>query len=444
MSDKKLLIGIVLLVAATVISFHAVEVYAAIAMVPVDMFGSGLNGNSNFTFPDSVAVDSKGNVFVVDQGNNRIQKFFPNGTHMLTFGNTGTGLGQLNFPESIAIDSSDNVWVAELFNDRIQKFNENGSALLTFGGTGSTDGFFMSPIAIAINSTDHVFVADQNNNRIQIFNNLGQHLLSVGGFADPSAIAINGSSHIFVLDGNDITIFDDEGTSLKTFTPASTPLIFEIAIDSSDNIYVADAANSANQVIRYDSNFENPSAFGSTGGGDGEFADTGPTGVAVDSSGNIYVSDFANHRFQRFDNTLTYQYTVGANKTEEGGMDSPLGIVFLMVEIKGWEWASIRPGSRVASPRSITRVRSSISGMPPTATIRSPSTTSVASCTGASLRPSISLALRNTSRSAPATGAVRIHKAHPSVQADRQISRLGHMLTPLAAAERPLAASARS
>jgi tripartite motif-containing protein 71 len=72
--------------------------------------------------PAGLAVDASGNVFVVDEGNNRIQKFDANGKFITKWGTTGSGDGQLEEPTSIALDSSGNVYVVDRANVRIQVF----------------------------------------------------------------------------------------------------------------------------------------------------------------------------------------------------------------------------------------------------------------------------------------------------------------------------------
>jgi NHL repeat-containing protein len=155
------------------------------------MWGTVGSGNGLFDEPTGVAVDSSRNVFVVDSGNHRIQKFrisstCPIGTTQVVsgvrfvtkWGTQGTGPGQFKWPNGICLDSSENVYVADTFNHRIQKFTNTGSFLTawdTHGTGGIGPAQFGFPVDLdVINSgivffEEYVYIADLKNNRIQVF-----------------------------------------------------------------------------------------------------------------------------------------------------------------------------------------------------------------------------------------------------------------------------------
>ena len=86
-------------------------------------FGEGGGGNGQFSVPTDVAVDAEGNIYVVDQGNNRIQMFSSSGTYLTQWGSIGDDDGQFTLPTRIAIDLEDNsIYVTDTGNDRVQKF----------------------------------------------------------------------------------------------------------------------------------------------------------------------------------------------------------------------------------------------------------------------------------------------------------------------------------
>ena len=86
------------------------------------------------TFPNSVAVDASGNLYVADTGNNRIQKFDASGNSLAIWGSLGSANGQFNNPSGISIDASGNknLYVADTGNNRIQKLDASGNWLFTY------------------------------------------------------------------------------------------------------------------------------------------------------------------------------------------------------------------------------------------------------------------------------------------------------------------------
>jgi type II secretory pathway pseudopilin PulG len=133
----------------------------------LSQFGSSGPGNGQFSFPEGIAVDSSGNVWVSDFDNNRVEEFNASGTYLSQFGSLGSGNGQLNSPQGVAVDSSGNVWVADTSNHRVEEFNASGAYLSQFGSFGYGNGQFDSPYGVAVDSSGNVWVSDLGNNRVE-------------------------------------------------------------------------------------------------------------------------------------------------------------------------------------------------------------------------------------------------------------------------------------
>ncbi|MGB9940270.1 PKD domain-containing protein [Methanosarcina sp.] len=132
--------------------------------------GSQGSGDGQFNSPNDIAVDSSDNVYVVDSGNHRIQKFDSNGNFITKWGSEGTGDGQFyNGLSGIGVDSSDNVYVVEPGNNRIQKFDSNGNFITKWGSGGIDYGQFKYPYDVAVDSLGNAYVTDTENQRIQKF-----------------------------------------------------------------------------------------------------------------------------------------------------------------------------------------------------------------------------------------------------------------------------------
>lgn len=119
--------------------------------------GSGVPGD-NFNQPTDVAWDAAGNIFVADgYGNNRIAKFDKNGKFIKTWGATGSEPGQFNVAHSVAVDSRGNVYVADMGNKRIQVFDNNGTFKSQIANVGASR-------AICISPGDHQYLYSSNSN----------------------------------------------------------------------------------------------------------------------------------------------------------------------------------------------------------------------------------------------------------------------------------------
>jgi uncharacterized repeat protein (TIGR01451 family) len=189
--------------------------------------GSGVppvgTDSAEFESPCQMAMDEDSNLYVVDQGNDRVQVFGPLGTFQFAFGSSGTGDGEFTRPSGIAIDHSGRIYVADSFADRLQIFDFEGNFLAAIGGRGRSAGQFRRPCHLAQGGS--LFVADALNERVQVFDLDGdfQVQFPVTGTPQsifcsnvPTGMATDRLGRIYVEEGDYVTVYsiDRDGDGL--------------------------------------------------------------------------------------------------------------------------------------------------------------------------------------------------------------------------------------
>ena len=250
----------------------------------------GTGAAAAFHLPVSVAVDAHGNVFVADTFNNEIREIAPGGVVTTFAGSTTPGssdgagsAASFNQPEGVAVDTHGNVYVADTGNNEIRMITPAG-VVSTLAGTpvaGSADGTgataaFNHPTGVAVDSSGDLIVADLGNNEIRRVTPAGvvttlAGALSPGSadgtgaaasFSSPQAVAVDPAGNVYVADGanNEIRMIAPNGI-VTTLAGTTTP-------GSADGTGVG-------------ASFNNPS------------------GVTLDASGNLYVGDFNNNEIRK-------------------------------------------------------------------------------------------------------------------------------------------------
>lgn len=213
--------------------------------------------------PAGLVLDTKGNLYVVESGKNRILQFNNNGTLIRTWGSSGSGPGQFQTPIGIDEDESkQNVYVTDVGNNRVARFSSNGLFVGQWGGLGSGQGQFANPGRVAVDPAGNLFVADFGNNRIQKFDENGKLIKTWGSlgsgngqFYNPTGMTVTfPQGNVYVADtGNSrIQEFTNDGKFINKWsidTPTGSNDNIDIDVDSKGTIYLTDRAADQVQVI---------------------------------------------------------------------------------------------------------------------------------------------------------------------------------------------------
>ena len=200
---------------------------------------------------------------------------------------------------------------------------QNLTARQAWGTAGTAPNQLQEPKGVAIDAQGRIYVADSGNNRIEVLDANGAPVATWGSqgtgpgqFQEPWGVAVAPDGTVYVADtwNHRIEKFDSQGKFLAqwgaygtTDGRAQSPdnILWGprgVAVDSQGNVWVTDTGNK--RVIKYDPNGKVLGQYGGIGAGDGQFME--PVGIAIDGQGNIYVADTWNHRVQVFDSNFTF------------------------------------------------------------------------------------------------------------------------------------------
>lgn len=286
-----------------------VDIYASkqIEQAPTRLVTPGtLNAPRNFAFaPD-------GSIYIADSGNSKIVHLSADGTVLNNWGSrtpdkqTPPAVSTFNEPWGIAVDSKGNVYVTDTWNHRVQKFDANGKFLLQWGTGGLSSESatnFWGPRGIMIGSNGDVYVTDTGNRRVAVFDTQGKIQFAFETSADaqlnePVGIVEGKDQHVYVADtwNNRVAVFDLKGKYLSSFKVQawdSTSVNNKpfIAVDGEGRVYVTDPEGA--RVIVFDNTGNALAAFGqSSTSGELKL----PTGIQVSDKGELWVVDAGNNR----------------------------------------------------------------------------------------------------------------------------------------------------
>jgi type IV pilus assembly protein PilY1 len=273
--------------------------------------------------PADVAVDSSGNIYVIEYAKHRIKQFNSSGTFIKNIGSYGSGCNQFNFPRQLTIYNNE-IYVADTSNYRVVVIDTSGNCKRTLG-------FFDPPTGVAVSSSymyvttsaNYIYTTSKTASgsiQGQAVNtqNSGTYLSSVNsvdvnnsGTKLITASPYNHQIVVWTLSAGIPTgaVVSVAGTSNSSRAVGTFLNAFDAVFDSSDNIYASDPTqttiytNSIMRVQKFTSSYSYSTKVGNTYNYAGPFYF--PAGVGKDTNNNIYVADYANNRIFKFDTSLT-------------------------------------------------------------------------------------------------------------------------------------------
>ena len=231
------------------------------------------NQGQEFKGPGGVAVNTQGDIAVVDNLGHCVFVFNKEGNCLQQIGKEGADPGQFKCPAGVSFLNNNEILIADQSNNRIQHINiRTETVVKTFGKKGERKGRFKTPISICLDDTERIVVTEFSNNRVQVMSKEGEALFTIG----------------------------DSGPE-KLSTPYSCIPYKNIFLVTERDNHVIKAFDASNTFLY---------KFGGEGNRDGQF--NSPCGMYLDDSNNLLVCDLRNDRVQQFslDGRFTGKTTV--------------------------------------------------------------------------------------------------------------------------------------
>jgi uncharacterized protein (TIGR03437 family) len=271
----------------------------------------------------NITVDPSGNIYIVDQFNNRVREVV--GGTINTVAGDGVGgyfgdgaaatLAEVSFPSGVALDSSGNLYIVDYNNNVIREVTKSTGFITTIVGNNAAgagysgdnnpaiDAQLDHPISVVLDSMGNMYIADTTNNRIR-------KVTAVNGAIPSTCTVVNGVAQncplITTLAGSTMSGYQGDGGP-AIYALLNTPV--GICLDSAGNVYFSDSGNHVIREIGTNGviNTVVGNGLGQYGGDGGPALQASlhyPKGITIDSQGNLYIADYTNQRVRKVTNGI--------------------------------------------------------------------------------------------------------------------------------------------
>jgi len=366
----------------------------------------GASTTASVNSPAGLALDSVGNLYIADVGNNRIRKVTAGTGVISTYAGTGTAgfagdsgaaiSAELSTPARVTFDKAGNLYIADQGNNRVREVSQGTAIITTVAGTGAagftgdggpaTSAEFSAPLGIAVDNAGNFYVSDFNNNRIRTLglttnkfpttaigtSSVVQNILlqtttaeTITSITVPQSQGGKQEYSIGTITGCTIGASNPSGTVCTipvSFTPAYSgqrwvPLQ---VITSTGNINFGLTGIGQGPLVALTPGVITTAVGNGTAGstGDGGAATSAqvnsPVGEVFDSAGNLYIGDFSNHRIRKVNAATGIITTVAGNGTAGYSGDGGAATSAQLNVLKSWPWTA----RATSTSRSITTTES--------------------------------------------------------------------------------------
>jgi streptogramin lyase len=258
--------------------------------------GKAISGSAGYTggglkAPWGIAIDTSGNVWVTDPiviGGGTLSKFSGSGTALSPSGFTGNGLSD---PFGMAVNGAGVVWVANY--KTTSAFTNTGAAQGFYGPGAGTHNFYN--IAIDSSASANVWMSDKDASAVAEFTSTGKTVMSysAGGQNGSWGVAIDSTAHVWVSNSgnNSVTELNSTGTAVANYTGGGLLSPQGLAVDGLGNVWVANNLLTTGKPGNSVTELNNSGAAFSPSTGFIGGAMSSPFSLAIDGSGNVWVSN---------------------------------------------------------------------------------------------------------------------------------------------------------